>query len=72
MVGVADSYRGEVLRAYVVPAPAAKITPDALLDYLRERLTKYKIPAKIVIAATLPKTGVGKVDKVTLRAEPVS
>ena len=41
-----------------------------LLDYLRERLTKYKIPAQIVVTAALPKTAVGKLDKVILRATP--
>ena len=72
VVGVADSYRGEILKAFVVLIPAAKVTADDLLSYLRERLTKYKIPAQIVITATLPKTAVGKLDKVSLRAESAS
>jgi long-chain acyl-CoA synthetase len=68
VVGVADSYRGEALRAFVVLGPAATVTVDGLFGYLRERLTKYKIPAQIVATEALAKTSVGKVDKVALRA----
>ena len=72
VVGVNDSYRGEALRAFVVPGPEASVTAEDLLDYLRERLTKYKIPAQIVTTNALAKTSVGKVDKVALRANASS
>jgi len=41
---------------------------SALTSYLTERLTRYKIPRDIRICATLPKTTVGKIDKVALKA----
>ena len=72
VVGVTDSYRGEALQAFVVLGPAATVTVEDLLDYLRERLTKYKIPAQIVTTNALAKTSVGKVDKVALRASASS
>ena len=35
---------------------------------LAERLTRYKIPNDVVICPALPKTPVGKIDKLQLRA----
>jgi long-chain acyl-CoA synthetase len=67
VIAVADSYRGEALHAYVTLRASANADADSLLDYLKERLTKYKIPARIVISDAIPKTSVGKIDKVALR-----
>ena len=69
VIGVPDNYRGEVLRAYVVARNDATLTEDDLFAYTRERLTKYKVPASITISPTLPKTSVGKIDKVALRTQ---
>jgi long-chain acyl-CoA synthetase len=68
VVAVADSYRGEALHAYVTLKAGTTTDADSLLAYLKERLTKYKIPARIVTTEAIPKTNVGKIDKVALRA----
>ena len=50
-------------------AAAADAAPErAALRCGEERLTRYKIPRDIRICATLPKTTVGKIDKVALKA----
>lgn len=67
-VGVPDSYRGEVIAAFVVPRAGASLTPDALAAYCAENLVRYKQPASIRIVETLPLTPVGKIDKAALRA----
>ena len=67
VIGVLDSYRGEELLAYVVLRAGRTTTTQELSSYLRERLTKYKNPREIHLSAALPKTSVGKVDKVQLR-----
>ena len=69
-VGVADAYRGEVVRAYVVPRAGAAITPDQLIDYCRANLARYKVPVAIELVTELPKTTVGKIDKKALRVRP--
>jgi acyl-CoA synthetase (AMP-forming)/AMP-acid ligase II len=46
----------------------AASSTDELFAHTRERLTRYKLPASITISPALPKTGVGKIDKVALRA----
>jgi len=68
-IGIRDSYRGEVLRAYVVMRSGARTATSDLFAHVRERLTRYKIPAEITITPSLPKTTVGKIDKVALRAQ---
>lgn len=64
VIGVPDSYRGEILVAYVVGA--RQVDEEALKDFLASRLTKYKVPAHVRIVRELPKTQVGKVDKKAL------
>jgi acyl-CoA synthetase (AMP-forming)/AMP-acid ligase II len=67
VLGVTDAYRGEALLAYVTAAPDASLDDEALLAWLGERLVRYKLPKAIVVLDTLPKTGVGKIDKAALR-----
>jgi len=66
-VGVPDDYRGEIIKAVVVLKPGANVTSDDLLKYCRENLAKYKVPAAIDIVDEVPKTTVGKIDKLALR-----
>ena len=65
--GVPDPYRGEVIHARVVPRPGAAVTADALMDYCRENLAKYKLPVAIELVEALPKTTVGKIDRKAMR-----
>ena len=66
-VGVADSYRGEVVHAYVVARPGRTLDDESLRAHCAANLAKYKIPAVFRIVDALPKTTVGKLDKKTLR-----
>ncbi|MBX3471886.1 MAG: long-chain fatty acid--CoA ligase [Planctomycetes bacterium] len=60
VVGVPDSKWGEVGRAYVAPADVA---PEALLDFLRQRIGRYKVPKAVVTLDALPRNALGKVLK---------
>jgi benzoate-CoA ligase family protein len=53
--------------AYVVLKPAATTTPEALRDFVRERLAPHKIPREVCLVSALPRTGSGKVDRSALR-----
>ena len=67
VVGVPDERRGEALVAFVAasdPAPGE----EALREHLAGRLAKYKWPREVRFLPALPKTPVGKTDKVRLRA----
>jgi len=66
VIGVPDNYRGEVLVAHVVADPG--VGQQELADFLAQRLVKYKWPSVIHLVDSLPRTGVGKIDKKVLRA----
>jgi long-chain acyl-CoA synthetase len=66
VVGGPDAYRGECLHAYVRLRQEARI--EDLLSYCAGRLAKYKVPATLEVLDALPKTSVGKLDKLPLKA----
>lgn len=67
-VGVPDSFSGEAVKVFVVLKAGADLSAEALLDYCKQNLVKYKWPKHIAFLDTLPRTGVGKIDKRTLKA----
>ncbi len=67
LIGVPDAHWGEVGWAYVVPQPGSALETEALLAFARERLARYKVPKRVLIVQTLPRTGAGKIDKQALR-----
>ena len=60
-VGVPDEYRGETVKAHVVPAPGKSLNPDDLKTYCKEHLAAYKVPTEFIQVDELPKTAVGKI-----------
>jgi len=68
VIGVEDAVLGERTYAFVVLRDE-NVEPAALKAFLRDRgLATYKIPDKVVLVDELPRTPVGKADKVALRA----
>ncbi|MCA8325156.1 class I adenylate-forming enzyme family protein [Burkholderia cepacia] len=67
VVGVADSYRGETVKAVVSLKPHAEVSPDALIAYCKERMAAYKYPRIVEIIDELPKTMTGKILRRELR-----
>ncbi|HWH10507.1 MAG TPA: AMP-binding protein [Solirubrobacteraceae bacterium] len=65
-----DELRGNVVKAFVVPA-AGHEPSDALADdikqFVRGRLSAYAYPRKIEFVADLPKTLTGKIRRIELR-----
>ncbi|HVJ49963.1 long-chain fatty acid--CoA ligase [Desulfitobacterium sp.] len=59
--GIPDSYWGEFVKAYVVLKEDAQVTEAELLTFLKQKLAAYKVPKKIEIRESLPRTAVGKV-----------
>ena len=64
VIGIKDEYRGQKVKAFVVPMPG--IEPDEtlkkdILDYCSDKIAKYAIPRDIEFRTELPKTLVGKV-----------
>ena len=67
VIGVKDKTWGEVGRAVVVVKPGQKLTEAEILDYLKARVAKYKVPKSVVFAEQLPRNAAGKVLKNALR-----
>jgi acyl-CoA synthetase (AMP-forming)/AMP-acid ligase II len=63
VVGVPDEHWGEVLRAHLVLRPATAATAGELVAHCRTRLAGYKVPARWVFEAELPKNASGKILK---------
>ena len=64
VIGVKDAYRGQQVRAYVVPMPGVEPTEELkqeLLEHCRQRIAKYAMPRELEFRKELPKTLVGKV-----------
>jgi len=68
-VGVHDPYRGETVKAFIVPRHGEIITPEEVISFCKERLAPYKIPREIEFRTELPKSAVGKVLRKILRDE---
>ncbi|MBM7366890.1 AMP-binding protein [Gordonia hydrophobica] len=68
--GIPDPELGQVVHAVVAPAPG-EVGDDALaaelLDYLRDRLAKFKCPRRIDFEDELPRHATGKLYKRLLR-----
>jgi fatty-acyl-CoA synthase len=69
VIGIPDEKWGEVGLAVIVPAPAAEVTEEEIIEHCRGRLAKYKIPKSVVFVETLPRTVTGKMLKKELRAQ---
>ncbi|MEO7001123.1 MAG: long-chain fatty acid--CoA ligase [Ktedonobacterales bacterium] len=72
VIGMPDEYRGETVRAYIIPKPGETLTADELAAFTKERLAVYKVPKEYVFRETLPKTLVGKVLRRQLREEAIA
>jgi long-chain acyl-CoA synthetase len=72
VIGVPDSYKGEVVKAFVVFKQGASATPEELIEHCRGGLAEFKVPTRIEIRESLPKTAVGKILHRVLREEEQS
>lgn len=61
VIAVPDERWGEVGRAVIVAAPGASLDGGAVLEHLRARLAKYKVPKSVVFTDALPRNPTGKV-----------
>jgi fatty-acyl-CoA synthase len=70
VVAAPDETWGEVPAAIVVRKPESALTSEDLLDFLKLRLGKFKLPRIIIFSSEpLPKTGTGKIRKLVLREQ---
>ena len=68
-IGVPDAYRGETVKAFIIPVPGVTLTREDVIDFCRERLAAYKVPKIIEFRDSLPMSVIGKVLRKVLREE---
>ena len=63
VIGVPDTQWGEAIKAVCVCKPSQAVTAQALIDFVGERIARYKRPKHVVFAEALPKTAAGAIDR---------
>jgi long-chain acyl-CoA synthetase len=67
VVGTPHPHTGEAVRAYVVTRNGVHLDEDAIIDYCRSKLARYKCPSKVLFVDALPRNLTGKVQRFALR-----
>ena len=67
--GVPHEYRGETIKAVIVPQEGQTLTEDEIVSFCKEKLAAYKVPKIIEFRDEMPKTAVGKILKRKLQEE---
>jgi 2-aminobenzoate-CoA ligase len=71
VVGVPDSARGQIVKAFIVLRDTAQGSEDlsrAIQDFVKKSIAPYKYPRAVEFVSELPKTQTGKINRATLRA----
>ncbi|HMU84603.1 MAG TPA: AMP-binding protein, partial [Leptospiraceae bacterium] len=68
VIGVRDTHKGEIPRAYVVLRQGEREDANALMEFLGVRLIHYKVPRSFIFKDALPKSPIGKILRKELRA----
>jgi len=71
VVGVPDPYRGETVKAFIVPTDEARdaLNTDDIIAFCRKKLSAYKIPRIIEFREELTLSSAGKIMRRVLRDE---
>ncbi|PIP40448.1 MAG: long-chain-fatty-acid--CoA ligase [Desulfobacterales bacterium CG23_combo_of_CG06-09_8_20_14_all_51_8] len=67
VIGVPDTYRGETVKAFIVPKKGENLTEEEVIAYCKKNLAAYKVPKQIEFLEELPKSTVGKILRRELR-----
>lgn len=75
VIGSPDELRGEIIKAFIVPAPDAELSEDLkrnIQESIRNRLAAYEYPREIEFIDELPMTTTGKVRRMELRQREIA
>jgi acetyl-CoA synthetase len=66
-IGVADSVRGQIVKALIVARDQSPQTVESVQQFMKETLSAHEYPRRIEFMDALPKTPAGKVNRKALR-----
>jgi len=67
IIGVPDNKMGETGKAFIVPVSDEKVTEKEILEFLKDKVARYKYPTKFKFMKELPLTATMKVKKSELK-----
>ena len=67
VIGVPDTMRGQVARAYIVLRDGQAADTETLQEWMKAQLSRHEYPREIRFIETMPKTPAGKVNRKALR-----
>jgi malonyl-CoA/methylmalonyl-CoA synthetase len=67
VIGLAHPDFGEAVTALVVPAPGAALDERSVIEALKDRLARFKLPKRVLMVRGLPRNAMGKIEKAALR-----
>lgn len=69
VVGMPHAHWGEAVTAAVVLAVGVDVSEEALIEYCRQHLARFKVPKAVRMMNEFPRTGSGKIQKYILRTQ---
>ncbi len=67
VIGIPDDTWGEAVKAIVVLKKGESLTQEALIEWCRDKLARFKTPKQVVFIDQIPRTPTGKILKRVLR-----
>ncbi|XP_042512686.1 probable CoA ligase CCL9 [Macadamia integrifolia] len=61
--GVPDDKYGEEINCAIIPGEGSKIDEEEVLKHCKKNLASFKVPKKVFITDTVPKTATGKIQR---------
>jgi long-chain acyl-CoA synthetase len=71
-IGIPHEHRGESAKVYIVLKEGETATEQEMIEYVHDKLAKYKWPVEIEFAKELPKSAVGKILRKDLREQEMA
>lgn len=69
VLGVADAHWGEAVKAVCVCKPGERVSAEDLIEFVGQRIARFKKPKHVAFVARLPRTASGAVDRQAVKRE---
>lgn len=69
--GIPDAHLGEEVAMWVMVKPGSQAEPEAIKDWLKEKVAYFKVPRHIRIVQEFPMTVTGKIQKFVMREKMI-